>query len=85
MNGSTDSSGGLCTTRLAYYAACLTSEARPSDMSGPMDKDTKDQLAGQLLFPMKGERKPPRIRATPEEASEFFVTLKGRITNDRRK
>ena len=85
MNGSTDSSGGLCTTRLAYYAACLTSKARPSDMSGPMDKDTKDQLAGQVLIPLKGERKSPKIRATPEQFDVFIVTLKKRITNDRPK
>ena len=48
------------------------------------DPDKTDQLAGQLLFPMKGERKPPRIRATPEEFGLFIVTLKERIKqNDR--
>jgi hypothetical protein len=47
------------------------------------DPDKTDQLAGQLLFPMKGERKPPKIRATPEEFDLFIVTLKERITNDR--
>ena len=72
-------------TRLAYYVACLTSEARPSDMSGPMDKDTKDQLAGQVLIPLKGEQKgkAPRIRATPERFAVFIQQLKERIKYDR--
>jgi hypothetical protein len=48
------------------------------------DPDRTDQLAGQLLFPLKGERKPPGIRATPEEFDLFIVTLKERIKqNDR--
>lgn len=48
------------------------------------DPDKTDQLAGQLLFPLKGERKPPRIRATPEEFDLFIVTLKERMKqNDR--
>ena len=47
------------------------------------DPDKTDQLAGQLLFPLEGERKPPKIRATPEAFDLFIVTLKERITNDR--
>lgn len=48
------------------------------------DRDKADQLAGQLLFPMEGERKPPKIRATPEEFGLFIVTLKkGLNENDR--
>jgi hypothetical protein len=54
-------------------------------MSGPMDKDTKDQLAGQVLIPLKGEQKgkAPRIRATPERFDVFIRQLKERIKYDR--
>ena len=61
-----------------YLLQCSTKKRKQTIMSGIYkdNKDRLDQLKGQVLLPLDGERKVVRLKASDAEAYMWFKHIK---------